>query len=68
MNETSGAPNERALFERSKQAGAESRWIPLLAGFVTATSAPKRARLAVWGARGVTDVVTLQRDHEMAGA
>ncbi len=55
-----------ALFERSKRAGAESRWIPLLAGFVTATSAPKRARLEDWAARGVTDVVTLQREHELA--
>ena len=57
---------ERELFERSKRAGAESRWIPLLRGYVTATSAPRWARLSGWRARGVTDVVTLQRDHEMA--
>jgi predicted protein tyrosine phosphatase len=44
---------------------AGSHWVPLRAGWLTATGGPSRARLASWAARGATDVLTLQRADEM---
>lgn len=43
----------------------QTDWSPLGRGHVTAAGAPSRARLARWAARGVTDVLTLQRADEM---
>lgn len=42
-----------------------SHWVPLRAGWLTATGGPSRARLASWPTRGATDVLTLQRADEM---
>lgn len=42
-----------------------SHWVPLRAGWLTATGGPSRARLASWRTRGATDVLTLQRADEM---
>lgn len=50
----------------SQKAGrAESQWVPLLNGRITAAGAPSRARLALWKSWGATDVLTLQRVEEM---
>lgn len=42
-----------------------SRWVPLRAGWITATGGPSRQRLGEWRGRGATDVLTLQRADEM---
>mgnify|MGYP000623814035 CR=1 FL=1 len=42
-----------------------SQWVPLRAGWISATGGPSRARLQGWPARGATDVLTLQRGDEM---
>ncbi len=42
-----------------------SHWVPLRAGWITATGGPSRQRLAAWAGRGATDVLTLQRADEM---
>ena len=42
----------------------DSHWVPLRAGWLTATSGPSPQRLASWRGRGATDVLTLQRADE----
>ncbi len=50
-----------------KNPRADSFWLPLLSGRITATGAPSQKRLHSWKSAGVTDVVTLLRRDEMNG-
>lgn len=54
-----------ALFEAHKNPLAQSWWVPLKAGLLTAAGAPSPKRLRGWADQNVTDVVTLQRADEM---
>ncbi len=54
-----------ALFEAHKNPLAQSWWLPLKSGLITAAGAPSPKRLRAWSEHQVTDVVTLQRADEM---
>jgi hypothetical protein len=43
----------------------DSRWVPLRAGWITATGGPSRQRRGTGHERGATHVLTLQRADEM---
>ena len=53
------------IFQSHKNQKAASYWIPFGTGWLTASGAPSPRKLEEWSEKGVTDIVTLQREDEM---
>ncbi|WP_372365891.1 tyrosine-protein phosphatase [Candidatus Uabimicrobium sp. HlEnr_7] len=57
--------NKLEIFIEKKNVKSQSHWLPLLEGSISACGAPGKNAVREWSNKGVTDVITLQREDEM---